>query len=283
MHLGVIPAPALGDGILAMVLAHNAHRAGMRVTIWHDPLVGLRALYPWARIEPLPADDVQAAVAETDALFVGHPDHRACAVDGPTLAFDKSHWLRDRPYLASLRAACGPVFGLEDWDDGPGLVAPEPTARDGRVVALHPTSANPVKNWPPDRWLALAARLEARHWRPTFLVAPADLPAWEDHAGDALPVVAPGPLDPVARWLVDAGGCIATDSGIAHLASALGRPSLAIFRKASAARFWGPAWGRRGATSPRWRLPGGGGHRLWTRLLSPQRVLEHYEALVRRG
>ena len=283
MSFAIVPAPALGDGILGMVLAHNARRAGRDVFVLHRALVELRAWYPWARIEAPPANGLGAA-CEADALFVGDPARAddAASFAGPCLVFGKQHWHRDAPYLESLRAACAPAFDLPGWDDGPGLVAPTPRTVVARRVVLHPTSANPAKDWSPGRWQRLAQLLAARGWDPVFLVAPEQETRWRALAGD-VPVAVPGALGAVAAWLQDAAGCIATDSGIGHLASALGVPTLAVFRKASAARFWAPAWPPVGTVAPCWRLPGGGGHRFWRAFLRPARVLAAFEALAARA
>lgn len=284
MTLALVPAPALGDGILAMVLAHNAHRAGQDVVVLHPALPELAAWYPWARIEA-PPDEGLGAAAEADALFVGDPvrAEAAAAFDGPKVVFGKGHWMRDRPYLDSLRAACVSRFDLPAWDDAPGTVAPGPREPANARVALHPTSGNPVKAWPPARWLALAEGLQRMHFNPVFLVAPDDEARWRAHAGAVCPVEAPGPLDAVAAWLRNSLGCIATDSGIAHLASAVGCPTVAVFRKASAATFWGPAWGRAGTVAPRLPLPAALRRRVWPRLISPERVVLMFDAVAMRA
>ncbi len=280
MTLAIVPAPALGDGILGMVLAHNAHRAGRDVVVLHDALTELAAWYPWARIEPSAA--AAARLLASDAAFLGdpalHPD--AAQVDGPTLCFGKQHWRRDRPYLESLRAVCMRAFDLPSWDDDAGIVPAAARRPIPRRVALHPTSANPAKEWPPDRWLALADKLRAHEWLPVVLVAAEHEAAWRARCADDTLVVAPGTLDKVAAWLRDGAGCIATDSGIAHLASALGVPTLAVFRKRSAARFWGPAWAPGGTIAPFWRLPGGRGHGHWRGLLHPERVFRAFQAFA---
>lgn len=285
MTLVLVPAPALGDGVLAMPLAHGAHAAGREVLVLHDGLTALGPWYPWARVAPAQPDALRAALATADAAFIGDP-----AVSGadlpwpsPCVHFGKDDWLRDRPYGISLQRACQSTLGLEAWSAVSGAEAPTPMPRDPRQVLLHPTSARTTKNWPPQRWLALAAQLRARDWQPAFLVAPDEESTWRAHAGDALPVVVPGPLDRVAGALAGAGGVIATDSGIAHLASAVGTPTLTIFRKPSAARFWVPAWGRCAAVTAPLRFPGEGGHRLWRLLLTPGRVLQRFEALMRPG
>ncbi len=281
MTLAILPAPALGDGVLAMTLAHAAHRAGRDVLVLHDAMAELQAWYPWARIEAPPAEGLGAA-ADADALFLGDPQ-RASAADGfggPALVFGKQHWKRDAPYLVSLRATAEPVLGPLDWDGASGIVAPRARVAQPRRVALHPTSGNAAKDWPPRHWLRLAERLKEHAWLPAILAAPQDEARWQDLVGERVPVVVPGRLDAVAAWLQDGAACIGTDSGIAHLASAVGVPTLALFRKRSSARFWAPAWQPAATVAPRLRLPGGRGHRFWRALMRPRRVFEAFEGLT---
>ena len=284
MTLAIVPAPALGDGILAMTLAHSAHRSGRDVLVLHPALPELARWYPWARIEA-PAASGLGAAAEAEALFVGDParHEEATAFTGPTVLFGKDDWMRDRPYLESLRAACEGPLGLDTWDNASGIVPPTARTPEGPRVALHPTSANPTKDWTPARWLTLAGLMQQQSWQPEFLVAPADADRWRDLVGDLCPVAVPGALDDVALWLQDRVGCIATDSGIAHLASALGVPTVAVFRKASAAAFWGPAWGRAGTVAPRWSLPAPLRRRVWPALLGPGQVLRMFDAVAVRA
>ena len=288
MDVAVLSARALGDGILALVLARNLRAAGHGVTLHHDALVELAPWLPDVRLAPLPRGPARAELLATaPALFLGDPDFE----EGPAptgqarVVFRKSLWERTQPYLRSLERACAAPFGLDTWSDDAGLLAPPmPQApRATHRIALHPTSARPAKNWPPDRWVQLGARLRAEGWAPEVLLATDEVEAWRRKAGDVLPVAVPGRLDAVAAWLQGARACVATDSGIAHLASAVGTPTLTIFRKRSAARFWAPHWGRTAVVAAPWRLPGGRGHRLWGRLLSARRVQSALDALLQQA
>ena len=98
-----------------------------------------------------------------------------------------------------------------------------------RFVAIHPGSGAPRKNWPADRFAALAERLAAG--RPFLLIeGPADAEA----AGPAsrLPAaVRARDLPPrvLGAVLARAGVYVGNDSGVSHLAAAWGAPVLALF------------------------------------------------------
>src|SRR5581483_11324219 len=98
-------------------------------------------------------------------------------------------------------------------------------------AAIHPFSGSPKKNWPLVRFRALAARLERRmpvHW----CSGPDDPPL--DGA------VRIDDLYDLACWIARAALYIGNDSGITHLAAAVGTPVLALFGPHSDPAVWAP-------------------------------------------
>jgi ADP-heptose:LPS heptosyltransferase len=115
-------------------------------------------------------------------------------------------------------------------------------ARDATLV--HPGAASPARRWPAERFAAVA-RAEARAGRPVVVTggpdevalahevaARADLPRGAVHAGQN-GVLALG------RLVAAADRVVCGDTGVAHLATALGTPSVVLFGPTSPA-LWGP-------------------------------------------
>ncbi len=102
------------------------------------------------------------------------------------------------------------------------------------AIVIHPGSGSRKKAWPVDRFIDLARDLQAK-FRSKILVilGPAEGPEVErafqaDHAG---PFLLAGGFSPIQLASV-LEGCrffIGNDSGVSHLAAALGVPTLAIF------------------------------------------------------
>ncbi len=113
---------------------------------------------------------------------------------------------------------------------------PCPSAR-GDFAAIHPFSGSPGKNWPLERFRALAARLE-RAMPVRWCAGPED-PPLETLLGPASPVTRIGDLYELACWLAGARIYIGNDSGITHLAAAAGAPVLALFGPTDPA-VWAP-------------------------------------------
>jgi heptosyltransferase-2 len=108
------------------------------------------------------------------------------------------------------------------------------------LAAIHPGSGGERKNWPVDRWQALGDWLLARKepGRPRLLIigGEADAPAlkalrahWPQEPGGDVLFAQDLPLPHVAALLARAELFIGHDSGISHLAAAVGAPSVVLF------------------------------------------------------
>jgi heptosyltransferase-2 len=91
------------------------------------------------------------------------------------------------------------------------LPAPTPPPRNGRHIVIHTGAAQPVREWPRERFEAVATQLRAQGWRITLL---------DDTERD---------LDRLLDTLASADRFIGNDSGPGHLAALLGVPTFTIF------------------------------------------------------
>lgn len=113
------------------------------------------------------------------------------------------------------------------------------------LLALHPSSGSPSKNWPPSRWNALGELLLAEFPQLHLVIVGGEadrvaLDALEPlKAHQRVEFLENHPLDVLAKRLGTAHAYLGHDSGISHLAAALGIPSLLIFGPTSPAT-WAP-------------------------------------------
>ena len=104
-------------------------------------------------------------------------------------------------------------------------------------IAIHPGSGSRSKNWPLDRWIELVGRcVESTGLNLMLVGGEAEAEALE-HLERRIPpvrcrVLRGRPLASVAEQLSHCQGFLGHDSGITHLAAAVGVPSLAL---------WGPS------------------------------------------
>jgi ADP-heptose:LPS heptosyltransferase len=95
-------------------------------------------------------------------------------------------------------------------------------------VALHPNAGAPLKQWPAARWQQLAHRLRQAGVAVLFTGAPSDAAQLRALAAGE-PVAAGQSLEVSAAMFERCALVIAPDSGAAHLAGAVGTPTLRLY------------------------------------------------------
>ncbi|MCC6424849.1 MAG: lipopolysaccharide heptosyltransferase I [Phycisphaerales bacterium] len=149
-------------------------------------------------------------------------------------------------------------------------------------LVISPRSANPIKEWPAERFAELAREINRTAHLPVVLIGTrADEPLARqiaDQAGEGTHVLTGTPLAVSMALIAGSRLMVANDSGPLHLAVALGRPVVGIYGPTDPIRTgpYGHAdWVVRDNSScevcrrPRWRVPG---HTCLTQL-SVDRVL----------
>ncbi len=159
---------------------------------------------------------------------------RTAGVPGPAWRPDEHERLRWCRLLAESGIAADP----EDLR----LRAPGPSSLAG-VAVVHPGAGAPARRWPPERFAAVARRLRARGTEVVITGSRDELRLARTVGHRAgLPdacVVAGTSLLALARIVAGARIVVCGDTGVAHLATAFGRPSVTLFGPTSPA-LWGP-------------------------------------------
>jgi ADP-heptose:LPS heptosyltransferase len=112
--------------------------------------------------------------------------------------------------------------------------AGDTTNTGGRWLAVHPGSGSERKNWPEDKWLELLRHLAGQtSWNVLLVGGEAEGGRLERLAAalppDRLKLMRSAPLAELARWLAGSDGFVGHDSGISHLAAAVGTQSLILW------------------------------------------------------
>lgn len=155
----------------------------------------------------------------TAATFIAGP-HRPDAA-GPTHAAEA--------FLTPLQE-----LGGNEPDPTPRLRVTATPASAGRWLAAHPGSGSDRKNWPEARWQELLRQLaEASDWNLLLVGGEAEgdrldrlTRVWPAHR---LELARSRPLTELAARLAACHGFVGHDSGITHLAAAVGLPGLALW------------------------------------------------------
>ncbi|MEM2983475.1 MAG: glycosyltransferase family 9 protein [Candidatus Bathyarchaeia archaeon] len=116
--------------------------------------------------------------------------------------------------------------------------------KKGNVVAIHPGSGSPRKNWPVESFAELILHLmKGKRWRPFLIEGPADreiVSRINDLLGDRTPeAIVCRDLLSLSTFLLSSCLYIGNDSGVTHLSASLGCPTIAIFGP-SHPGIWGP-------------------------------------------
>jgi ADP-heptose:LPS heptosyltransferase len=256
-------ALGLGDLLTAvpalrgLARAYPAHRLVLAAPAPLAPLAGLAGweLAPVGELEPLPAG-LHAPDVGVNLHGRGPQSHRLLRAAGPGRAiwFESAEVPESRgspPWKAReheverwcrLLRESGIAAAPADLrlDPPPG---PPPRASAGATV-IHPGAASRARRWPAGRFAAVARAEAAADRRVVVTGSRADLPlALEVAARAGLPdeIVLAGSTDlaALARAVAAADRVVCGDTGVAHLATAFGTPSVLLFGPTSPAE-WGP-------------------------------------------
>jgi ADP-heptose:LPS heptosyltransferase len=116
---------------------------------------------------------------------------------------------------------------------------------DHPVVAIHPSAGAPLKSWPLDRWATLADTLLGHGTGVVLVGAPEDGPLLStilQHMKKRAPIVHGQSLEVSAAIYQRSQVVVAVDSGAAHLAAAVGTPTVRLYGPAPPTSFgpWPP-------------------------------------------
>ncbi|MBI5814036.1 MAG: glycosyltransferase family 9 protein [Nitrospinae bacterium] len=153
----------------------------------------------------------------------------------------------EKPYSLYLAESIAKTLGIAPPSEPP---FPKPLAGwkkcDQLTATIHSGSGSPKKNWPFNNFMSLARTLAGeRAARVNIIFGPAELERMEDavkKAGtleDVNIVTNPG-YGRLAAILLKSSVYIGCDSGVTHLAAALGVPTVALFGPSNA-KVWRPA------------------------------------------
>lgn len=135
-----------------------------------------------------------------------------------------------------------PPFARGDW---PAPAARGPDGPGAPYAVLHVGASTPLKQWPPERWMALALDLEKRGLAVAWSAGPGEESIVARCDPQSRFQSFAGRLDLARMWhlLANASLLVSPDTGIAHLGRVTFTPTVTLFGPGSAlicgpGRFW---------------------------------------------
>lgn len=260
----VYRALGLGDlltavpGFAALAEAFPSHRRTLATTAGVAPLARHLGLFDevveTTPFEPLPAADPEDVAAnlhgrgpQSHAVVVAREPRRLLAFEHPEVPASRGgpEWRAGEHEVARW---CR-LLTESGFPADPARLAIEPPRRPlpafvrGATV-IHPGAASPARRWPAERW-AEVARAERAAGRAVVVtggareVALAQAVAARAGLGDEAVLAGRTDVVDLAALVAQAGRVACGDTGVAHLATALGTPSVVLFGPTSPAQ-WGP-------------------------------------------
>ena len=289
---GIFSCAGLGDCLLIFIIAENLRRQGHQVVVFHPFMTEVQAWFPQIPIRPFPPQyeefDRFIVVYEKSSWMKAVLDHTLVSYREQTIVLNPiATPNRDYPYWEegqfngavsfadNLVSFCQNILSVQDAKKENGLCFP-PQVKNPSQVVIHPTSSRPGKNWPRAKFLEFAKAIEKQGFQPVFVVSPKERAEWPEapHFNN---------LDEMARCVASSAFMVGNDSGIGHLASCFGIPTLSLFKNGRTADFWRPAFAPNIALVPEGWLPNIKGLRwrdkYWHWGISVRRVLRAFDQL----
>ncbi|MEX3966577.1 glycosyltransferase family 9 protein [Paraburkholderia sp. EG286B] len=257
-----VMSPALGDSLNLLVIAHNLVRAGWQVEIFGDHAWSLALWFPHLSMNPaLGEEAARDRLASFGVVVQMHRErpfkHLRTWHPGFVDLHDIEYADDGRCMAQRFAAFAAAHFGLQTVEISNGIRAPLDFQRRryAQRVAVHPEASTADKRWLAQRFIGLSRRLSGEGFAPEFVVADSERSHWLPLASVAPPLRSFRDTAGLAAWLYESGWFIGNDSGLGHLASALGIPTLTVFRRRRIAQRWRPGFQRGEIVLPPWWVP----------------------------
>lgn len=306
--IALFPANGIGDVVLMNILACYAHHMFNPVCVYHPDYESLQPLFPHLHLFPRPPLEALPSILQGAKKVFVQNDHSAFAYrlhllrqsyPGITFIHPKASPLTlssdivfstKHAFATNLIEKAAPFFPGQsfsyDWlREG---FNPKIFRSEKKRVAIHPTSRDPARNWPMEKYVALKNRLQAQGFSPYFIVSEQEHEAWRPLGLSPHELPLFSSLNEVAKALHRSGYFIGNDSGLGHIASMVGLPTLTLSNYKKRALMWRPDFATNLIITPLVRLPNwkGIGWRLrekgWHYFVSLPRVEKAFNKLVRR-
>jgi len=280
--IAIICARGIGDGLTWMVIAHQLYLNQYQVTVYSDILSELSDWFPNIEIKHNPED-----ILEFNAYDIVLSDDHSIVVRQPEkistqLIIPREHFFnRNIQRIHNMHYVLKTRFQISTQSKKNGLV---PTVQkrvdQNPYIVIHPTASNSNRNWGGRKFVSVARAVMNMGYNVSFIMHKSEIKDWlfvQDH-GINLPEF--DSLSDTAEHIYNASYFIGSDSGLGHLASNLGVPTISIFVRKSHSLNWRPGWSNGIVVSPLNPLPGRYlRQKYWRIFITPSMVIRSFKKI----
>lgn len=301
----------LGDGINLLVLSNNLHLNGYEVMTYQNVIGTMQNWFPHLPVQPYPPiEEIPHILRTYELFFVAWNDSsdftKQLIQEGKRrfpeqmkviYLYPSRHIVNETYYsdcltnpsvsiAQNMRSLCEQVLHLPKSTKNAGIIAPTRLTHKKypKRVAFHPTSGRPAKNWPKEKFIKLALHLKSEGFQPVFIPGVQHAADWSDLPSLGLEVEHFANLDELSEFLYESGYLIGNDSGLGHLASALGIGTMTLCRRKALAKLWAPSFSPGVVVTPSSLIPNIRGLRLrdrhWSRFITVNMARRGFERLL---
>jgi len=306
LSAGVFCHNGLGDGVNCLVLSNNLHLNGWKVDTYQNAIGSMQNWFPHLPVQPYPPLEALPRILNSyDFFFVVQNDTDPFVLqliqEGKRRFPDRlkviylypSKGIVNEPYYTdcltdptasiadNMRHLCEKILHLPKLTRSNGFIPPDGLhfKKYPKRVVIHPTSSRLSRNWPKEKFIEMADDLKAKGYEPVFV--PGTKEGW-DNIGHEIALF-PN-LDLLTRFLYESGYFVGNDSGLGHMASAIGIPTLTFCRRRALANMWAPSFHKGVVVTPSPWIPNIRGFRLrdryWQTFISVGMAKRGFEKLV---
>lgn len=280
--IAIICARGIGDGLTWMVIAHQLHLNKYQVTVYSDILSELSDWFPNVDIKRNPEDILEL----NDYDIVLSDDHsivvRQSEKISTQLIVPREHFFnRNIQRIQNMHYVLKTRFQISTQSKENGLTSiVKKRADKNPYVVIHPTASNPNRNWGKSKFVSVAKAVMDMGYNVSFIMHKSEINDWLSVQSHGIDLPEFDNLSDTAVHIYNASYFIGSDSGLGHLASNLGVPTISIFVRKSHSLNWRPGWSNGIVVSPTNPLPGRYlRQKYWRAFITPSMVIRAFKKI----
>lgn len=310
MKAAIFSCKGLGDGLISIALANNLFLNSFIVDLFHINLDEIQEFLPNFNIKKYPSiDQIENVLSTYDKIFVSFDDSNIFVNElikvGKKKYQNKLYVLNpssnkkmgSQPFyqdakfdpncsmVDNIDLFCRNILKLENVSKIINFSIPcdLQLKKYHKRVIIHPSSAKDSKNYPIEKYMQIATELKSLNFDPVFVMHLNEKNIYENILKNNFILKTFDNLKELFSFVYESSFMIGNDSGIGHLASIIGLPTVSIFRNHRIAKLWHPGWGQNLSIYPSRFICNFSFYRLrdkkWKKFITVKKILKTFLSL----